>query len=63
MPGETVAQEKHAVPQDCPCGRIRYRTTISSSHLVVERGESFWRFMCHGFLPMPSAAEKTLPFP
>ena len=40
-----------------------YFTIISSSHRVVGLGVSFCLFMCHDFLPMPSAAEKTLPLP
>ena len=39
-----------------------YPTTRSSFQLVVARGESFPRFIFHGFA-MPSAAEKTLPLP
>ena len=42
---------------------VGYFTVISSSHLVVGREESFCRFMCHDLSPMPSAAEKTFPFP
>ena len=42
---------------------VYYLTTISSSHRVVGLGVSFCLFMCHDFLPMPSAAEKTLPLP
>ncbi len=38
-------------------------TVISSSHRVVGRRESFCRFMCHDFAPIPWAAENTLPLP
>ena len=45
------------------CGLRCYRTTISSSQRVEARFESFARFIFHGRSPMPSEAEKTLPFP
>lgn len=39
----------------------RYRTAISSFHLVVGRAESFCRFMCHDFAPRPWAYFRIIP--